>query len=101
MPVAGDKWRLALRARRAGGEPKPPGAAAAKSRRGKRPGKGPARLDQVSDEKTNMCEPLLTHRKTSNRHQNPGLDSSRGQRPALWCALSQGAACVWPWRCPV
>jgi hypothetical protein len=34
------------------------------------PGKGPARPGQVSDEKTSMCEPLLTHRKTFRWHQN-------------------------------
>ena len=33
-------------------------------------GKGPARPGQVSDEKTSMCEPLLTHRKTFRWHQN-------------------------------
>ena len=47
------------------------------------PGKGPARPGQVSDEKTNMCEPLLTHRKTSNRHQNPGLGLVPGTKARL------------------
>ena len=81
---------VALRVRRAGGEPKPPGAAAVKSRRGERPGKGPARPGQVSDEKTNMCEPLLTHRKTSNRHQNPGLGLVPGTKARLMGVPSAG-----------
>ena len=81
---------MALRARRAGGEPKPPGAAAVKSRRGERSGKGPARPGQVSDEKTNMCEPLLTHRKTSNRHQNPGLGLVPGTKARLMGVPSAG-----------
>jgi len=63
---------MALRARRAGGESKPPQAASVKSRGGERCGKGPAGPGQVSDEKTNMCEPLLTHRKTSRRRRNRG-----------------------------
>ena len=37
----------------------------------------------MSDEKTNVCEPLLTHRKTSNRHQNPGLGLVPGTKARL------------------
>ena len=54
MLLAGDS--------RAGGEPKPPQAAPVKSRGGERCGKGPLSAGQVGDEKTNVCEPLLTHR---------------------------------------
>ena len=43
------------------------------------PGKGPARPGQVSDEKTNMCEPLLTHRKIQRRHRNRGRCTTPGQ----------------------
>jgi hypothetical protein len=57
---------------------------------------------QVCDEKTNMCEPLLTHRKDKRRHRNRGLWVVLGQRRArLGWALSRGAACMWPWWCPV
>ncbi len=84
---------MALRARRAGGESKPPQAASVKSRGGERCGKGPSRAGQVCDEKTNVCEPLLTHRKaktapkpgairTSGTKARPrGVLSARG-RPA-------------------
>ncbi len=37
----------------------------------------------VCDEKTNMCEPLLTHRKDKRRHRNRGLWVDPGQRHAL------------------
>ncbi len=64
-------------------------------------GKGPLSAGQVSDEKTNMCEPLLTHRNLERRHRNRGGCSIPGQRRA-WCvSLSQETACVWSWRCPV
>jgi hypothetical protein len=52
------RWRLALRVRRAGGEPKPPQAASVKSRGGERRGKGPPGAGQVCGEKTNVSEPL-------------------------------------------
>ncbi len=57
------RWRKALRGPRAGGVLKPPQCHA-----GQEPGweatavNGPPPADQVSDEKTNMCEPLLTRR---------------------------------------
>jgi len=38
----------------------------------------------VSDEKTNMCEPLLTHRKNERWYRNRGMSGSSGMkaRPA-------------------
>lgn len=63
---------MALRARRSGGEPKPPYAASVKSRGRERYGKGPQPAGQVSGEKTNVCEPLLTHRNSQGWHQNWG-----------------------------
>jgi len=48
-------------------------------------GKGPLSAGQVSDEKTNMCEPLLTHRNLERWHRNRGGCSIPGQRRA-WCA---------------
>jgi hypothetical protein len=64
-------------------------------------GKGPLRAGQVCDEKTNMCEPLLTHRNVERWRRNRRLWVSPGQRHAAWRVLSQGAGCVLPWRCPV
>src|SRR5260370_39099275 len=55
------------------------------------PGKGPARPGQVSDEKTNVCEPLLTHRKTLNRHQNPGLGLVPGTKAHLMVCPQPGS----------
>ena len=52
-----------LRARRAGGEPKPPQAAPAKSRGGERCGHGAPRARQVRAEKASESEPLMTCRK--------------------------------------
>jgi hypothetical protein len=65
-------------------------------------GHGSPRAGQVSDEKTNVREPLLTHRKFSRRHRNRGWSWLPGQtRSPSGGVLSQGAACSWPWRCPV
>jgi len=64
-------------------------------------GEGPLSVGQVSDEKTNRVEPLLTHRNVERWHRNRGLWVFPGQRRAAWRALSQGAACVLPWWCPV
>src|SRR5664279_470228 len=50
-------------------------------------GKGLLPAGQVSDEKTNMCEPLLTHRNFERWHRNRGGCSIPGQRRA-WCASS-------------
>ena len=73
---------MALRTRRAGGESKPPQAASVKSRGRERCGKVPTGSGQVSDEKTNMCEPLLTHRNAESWHQNRGRSVTLGQRRA-------------------
>ncbi len=64
-------------------------------------GKGPLSAGQVSDEKTNRVEPLLTHRNVERRHRNRGLWVFPGRRRTGWWAGSQGAACVLPWWCPV
>ena len=55
---------------------------------------------KVCDEKTNMVEPLLTHRKTMTASQ-PGLVyiSGRASRDGVWC--SQRAACLSLWWCSV
>ena len=34
----------------------------------------------MSDEKTNMCEPLLTHRKDERWHRNWGMSGSSGMK---------------------
>ena len=52
-------------------------------------GKGLLTAGQVSDEKTNMCEPLLTHRNLERRHRNRGGCSIPGQRHA-WRVPSAG-----------
>jgi hypothetical protein len=41
--------------------------------------KGPLSAGQVCDEKTNVCEPLLTHRQIERWHQNRGSAESPGQ----------------------
>ena len=46
-------------------------------------GEGPPPAGQVSDGKTNMCEPLLTHRNAKSRRQNRGRTVTPGQRRAL------------------
>jgi hypothetical protein len=51
-------------------------------------GEGLLSAGQVSDEKTNMCEPLLTHRQTEPWHQNRGCDRAPGQRRARGGVLS-------------
>ena len=45
---------------------------------------------QVCDEKTNVCEPLLTHRKRKRRHRNRILWVGSGQRRAFRGAPSAG-----------
>jgi len=62
---------------------------------------GPLPAGQVCGEKTNMCEPLLTHRKINTVASEPGSCECPGTRAHPWCAWSQGATCVLPWRCPV
>jgi hypothetical protein len=46
-------------------------------------GKGPQPAGQVCDEKTNVSEPLLTHRNKRRRHRNRGRLSASGKRRAL------------------
>jgi len=46
-------------------------------------GEGSQSAGQVGDEKTNVCEPLLTHRENSQWHRNRGLWVAPGQRRAL------------------
>ena len=63
---------------------------------------GPLSAGQVCDEKTNVCEPLLTHRKNRTMASKPGSSGIPGMKARpLWCALSREAACVPAWRCPV
>ena len=96
---AGDGGRssgLAVQA----GSPNRRGVMPVKSRGGKRLRNGSLSAGQVRDEKTNMVEPLLTHRKTMTASQ-PGLVHISGRAPcySAWC--SQGTACVSLWRCSV
>ena len=96
---AGDGGRssgLAVQA----GSPNRRGVMPVKSRGGKRLRNGSLSAGQVRDEKTNMVEPLLTHRKTMTASQ-PGLVHISGRAPCYlgWC--SQGTACVSLWRCSV
>ena len=55
---------------------------------------------RVCDEKTNMCEPLLTHRNETTMASKLGSVGGPGQRPPRW-VLSRGVGCMWPRRCPV
>jgi hypothetical protein len=50
----------------------------------------PRRAGQVCDEKTNVCEPLLTHRNKERRHRNRTVWGGPGQRRALRGASSAG-----------
>jgi hypothetical protein len=54
----------------------------------------------VRDEKTNMVEPLLTHRKTMTASQ-PGSVHIPGRASRDWVWCSQRAACLPLWRCSV
>ena len=47
----------------------------------------------MCDEKTNMCEPLLTHRKKTMTTSKPGMEQFSG--------TSQAAACLLAWWRPV
>ncbi len=96
---AGDGGRssgLAVQA----GSPNRRGVMPVKSRGGKRLRNGSLSAGQVRDEKTNMVEPLLTHRKTMTASQ-PGLVHISGRAPCYLAWCSQGTACVSPWRCSV
>ena len=63
-------------------------------------GKGPLTAGQVCDEKTNVVEPLLTHRKTMTTSQ-PGSVHISGRASRHWAWCSQRTACVSLWRCSV
>jgi hypothetical protein len=96
---AGDGGRssgLAVQA----GSPNRRGVMPVKSRGGKRLRNGSLSAGQVRDEKTNMVEPLLTHRKTMTASQ-PGLVHISGRAPCYFAWCSQGTACVSLWRCSV
>jgi hypothetical protein len=54
----------------------------------------------VCDEKTNMVEPLLTHRKTMTASQ-PGSVHIPGRASRVWARCSQRTACMSFWRCSV
>jgi hypothetical protein len=41
---------------------------------------GPLSAGQVGDEKTNVCEPLLTHRKNRTMASKPGLSGVPGMK---------------------
>jgi hypothetical protein len=63
-------------------------------------GNGSLTAGQVCDEKTNMVEPLLTHRKIKTASQ-PGLVHIPGRAPcqSAWC--SRRATCLSLWWCSV
>ena len=63
-------------------------------------GNGSLTAGQVCDEKTNVVEPLLTHRKTMTASQ-PGLVHISGRASCDWAWCSQRTACVSLWRCSV
>ena len=54
----------------------------------------------MCDEKTNVCEPLLTHRNVVMASK-PGKYTALGERRAVRRGRSQAAACVLAWWCPV
>jgi hypothetical protein len=51
-----------------------------KSRGGKRLRTRPAAAGQVCDEKTNVCEPLLTHRNNPTKASKPGSEVDPGMK---------------------
>jgi hypothetical protein len=63
-------------------------------------GNGSLSAGQVCDEKTNMVEPLLTHRKIMTVSQ-PGLVHIPGRASCDWAWCSQRTACVSLWWCSV
>ena len=63
-------------------------------------GNGSLSAGQVCDEKTNMVEPLLTHRKIMTASQ-PGSVRISGRASRRWAWCSQRAACVSLWWCSV
>jgi hypothetical protein len=62
--------------------------------------KAPPGAEQVCDEKTNVCEPLLTHRNVVMASK-PGKYTALGEWRAVRRGRSQAAACVLAWWCPV
>jgi hypothetical protein len=63
-------------------------------------GNGSLSAGQVCDEKTNVVEPLLTHRKIMTASQL-GLVHIPGRASCDWAWCSQRTACVSLWRCSV
>src|SRR5207247_7506854 len=63
--------------------------------------KGPLSAGQVCDEKSNVCEPLLTHRQIERWHRNRGSAESPGQRRAAGAPSARGrpACCPGGARC--
>ena len=52
---------------------------------------GPLSAGQVCDEKTNVCEPLLTHRKNRTMASKPGLSGIPGMKAhPLWVCPEPG-----------
>lgn len=70
------------------GDPKPPQAAAVKGRGGERCGKGPLLAGQVCDEKTKVCEPLLTRQKLNDVIETGRIAGPRTKERGCWCSLS-------------
>jgi hypothetical protein len=64
-------------------------------------GEGPQSAGQVSDEKTNVSEPLMTHRKPSRWHRNRGRSQAPGQGRAVGASSARGrpACCPGGARC--
>jgi hypothetical protein len=56
---------------------------------------------QVCDEKTNVCEPLLTHRNVGNGIETGEVHGPGRTAPPRGVAGGQAAACVLAWWCPV
>ena len=63
-------------------------------------GNGSLSAGQVCDEKTNVVEPLLTHRKTIDSIAT-GVGAYLRESIVLWARCSQRAACVSLWWCSV
>jgi len=59
--------------------------------------KVPPRAGQVGDEKTNMCEPLLTHRNIHMVASKLGCEGCLKDKGSPWRrALEPGSGRVWP-----
>jgi hypothetical protein len=82
------------------GSPNRRGVMSVKSRGGKRLRNGSLSAGQVCDEKTNMVEPLLTHRKIMTASQ-PGLVHIPGRASCYLAWCSWRTACVSLWWCSV